>query len=184
MPEKITFCPECEALIPVNDPREGATIKCHKCDAELEIIATGPWVQESHSKKGFGEWLVLPQTELTKSPLDAPPRPAPSLDAPPRPGGRKAPSVETLDITLEPEPEPEPESEPDRLSASTIAGVTVIVSALLAALEDDFLPALERFFSDKILPILPEIVGLFCVCFSLLVLLVKLWQGIRAIVHK
>jgi alpha-aminoadipate carrier protein LysW len=38
-----TYCPECDAVISVNDPREGANIKCPECGVELEIIATDPF---------------------------------------------------------------------------------------------------------------------------------------------
>ncbi len=38
-----THCPNCDAVISVNNPREGAMIKCPKCDVELEIISTNPF---------------------------------------------------------------------------------------------------------------------------------------------
>ncbi len=39
-----TYCPDCDAVISVDDPREGAMIKCPECDMELEIISTDPFV--------------------------------------------------------------------------------------------------------------------------------------------
>ena len=38
-----TYCPDCDAVISVDDPREGAMIKCPECDMELEIISTNPF---------------------------------------------------------------------------------------------------------------------------------------------
>ena len=37
-----TYCPECDAVIKVNNPRIGAKIRCHDCDVELEVIETDP----------------------------------------------------------------------------------------------------------------------------------------------
>jgi lysine biosynthesis protein LysW len=37
-----TTCPECDAVIKVNNPRIGAKIRCHECNVELEVIATDP----------------------------------------------------------------------------------------------------------------------------------------------
>ncbi len=38
-----TYCPDCDAVISVDDPREGAMIKCPECDMELEIISLDPF---------------------------------------------------------------------------------------------------------------------------------------------
>jgi lysine biosynthesis protein LysW len=38
-----TYCPNCDAVISVSDPREGAMITCRECDQELEIISTRPF---------------------------------------------------------------------------------------------------------------------------------------------
>jgi len=37
-----TYCPECGAVISVDNPREGAMIQCPECGMELEIISTDP----------------------------------------------------------------------------------------------------------------------------------------------
>ena len=38
-----TYCPECDAVISVNNPREGATISCPECGEELEIVSADPF---------------------------------------------------------------------------------------------------------------------------------------------
>lgn len=38
-----TYCPNCDAVISVKRPREGAHIKCPECRVELEIISTDPF---------------------------------------------------------------------------------------------------------------------------------------------
>ena len=38
-----TYCPDCEAVISVGDPREGAMITCRECGTKLEIISTNPF---------------------------------------------------------------------------------------------------------------------------------------------
>jgi alpha-aminoadipate carrier protein LysW len=38
-----TYCPECDAVISMDHPREGAMIKCPECGEELEIISTDPF---------------------------------------------------------------------------------------------------------------------------------------------
>jgi alpha-aminoadipate carrier protein LysW len=38
-----TYCPNCDAVISVNNPREGVTVTCHECGTELEIISTNPF---------------------------------------------------------------------------------------------------------------------------------------------
>ena len=37
-----TYCPECDAVIKVNNPQIGAKIRCRECNVELEVIATDP----------------------------------------------------------------------------------------------------------------------------------------------
>jgi alpha-aminoadipate carrier protein LysW len=37
-----TYCPECEAVISVDDPREGGKVTCRECGTELEIISINP----------------------------------------------------------------------------------------------------------------------------------------------
>ena len=38
-----TYCPNCDADISVDNPRDGAQIKCPECGTELEIISTNPF---------------------------------------------------------------------------------------------------------------------------------------------
>ena len=38
-----TYCPDCDAVISVGNPREGAMIKCPECGVDLEIIAVDPF---------------------------------------------------------------------------------------------------------------------------------------------
>jgi len=38
-----TYCPNCDAVISVGNPRKGAMIKCSECDVELEIISINPF---------------------------------------------------------------------------------------------------------------------------------------------
>jgi lysine biosynthesis protein LysW len=38
-----TYCPGCDAVVSVQDPREGAMINCHECGAALEIISVDPF---------------------------------------------------------------------------------------------------------------------------------------------
>jgi lysine biosynthesis protein LysW len=38
-----TYCPECDAVISVDNPRVGAMIVCRECGKELEIIDTDPF---------------------------------------------------------------------------------------------------------------------------------------------
>ena len=37
-----THCPECDALIMVQNPKIGARIECPECNEELEVVATDP----------------------------------------------------------------------------------------------------------------------------------------------
>ena len=39
-----THCPNCDTLIKVDKPHEGAIISCPGCGVELEIISTDPFV--------------------------------------------------------------------------------------------------------------------------------------------
>ena len=38
-----TYCPSCDAVISVENPREGAMTTCRDCGMELEIISTDPF---------------------------------------------------------------------------------------------------------------------------------------------
>jgi alpha-aminoadipate carrier protein LysW len=37
-----TYCPECDAVITIDSPRDGARIKCPDCGVELEIVSSDP----------------------------------------------------------------------------------------------------------------------------------------------
>jgi len=36
-------CPQCDAVITVNQPRDGTRIMCPGCNVELEIVSTDPF---------------------------------------------------------------------------------------------------------------------------------------------
>lgn len=38
-----TYCPNCDSVIAVENPRIGAMIACRECGQELEIISTHPF---------------------------------------------------------------------------------------------------------------------------------------------
>jgi alpha-aminoadipate carrier protein LysW len=38
-----TFCPECDGVISVENPREGSTLRCPNCGEELEVISSDPF---------------------------------------------------------------------------------------------------------------------------------------------
>jgi lysine biosynthesis protein LysW len=38
-----TYCPNCDAVISVESPREGASITCRECGTELEVISVSPF---------------------------------------------------------------------------------------------------------------------------------------------
>ena len=37
------YCPECDAVISIDNPRDGAQIKCPECGVELEIVSSDPF---------------------------------------------------------------------------------------------------------------------------------------------
>ena len=38
-----TYCPNCDAVVSVEKPREGAMTRCRECDTHLEIISVDPF---------------------------------------------------------------------------------------------------------------------------------------------
>jgi lysine biosynthesis protein LysW len=38
-----TYCPNCDGMINVGNPRLGATLTCSGCDVELEVINVNPF---------------------------------------------------------------------------------------------------------------------------------------------
>ena len=39
----ITSCPECDAIISIDNPQDGTQFRCPECNVELEIISTDPF---------------------------------------------------------------------------------------------------------------------------------------------
>jgi len=37
-----TYCPNCDSVIVVKNPRQGSMIRCFECGVELEVIETNP----------------------------------------------------------------------------------------------------------------------------------------------
>lgn len=37
------YCPNCDAVVSVNKPEDGAKVRCNECRTELEIISTDPF---------------------------------------------------------------------------------------------------------------------------------------------
>lgn len=37
-----TYCPECDAEISIESPRDGIRIRCSECGTELEVISSDP----------------------------------------------------------------------------------------------------------------------------------------------
>jgi lysine biosynthesis protein LysW len=38
-----TYCPECDAVIGVQDPKIGYQFKCPECDVDLEVTSVDPF---------------------------------------------------------------------------------------------------------------------------------------------
>ena len=38
-----TYCPECDSVIAMDNPRDGAQLRCPECGVELEVISTDPF---------------------------------------------------------------------------------------------------------------------------------------------
>jgi len=51
-----THCPNCDAVIAMDRPREGAIITCPKCAVELEIIRTDPFVVDFTMDWEMEDW--------------------------------------------------------------------------------------------------------------------------------
>jgi len=51
-----THCPNCDATIAMDKPREGAIITCPKCAIELEIIRADPFVVDFTLDCQAEEW--------------------------------------------------------------------------------------------------------------------------------
>jgi lysine biosynthesis protein LysW len=51
-----THCPNCDAIIEVNKPREGDVIECPKCGVELEVVRTDPFIVDFLDDWQEDEW--------------------------------------------------------------------------------------------------------------------------------
>ena len=51
-----TYCPECDAIITIENPREGQMIKCGECGTELEIIETNPSFEVDYPFDDDEDW--------------------------------------------------------------------------------------------------------------------------------
>lgn len=51
-----TYCPNCDAVISVKKPSEGAYIKCLECGVELEIISTDPFEVDFPQDREYQDW--------------------------------------------------------------------------------------------------------------------------------
>ena len=51
-----THCPNCDAVINVDKPREGAILTCPACAIELEVIRTDPFVVDFTLDWQMEEW--------------------------------------------------------------------------------------------------------------------------------
>jgi lysine biosynthesis protein LysW len=38
-----TYCPNCDAVLSIENPRMGAMVRCRECDTELEVISINPF---------------------------------------------------------------------------------------------------------------------------------------------
>ncbi len=38
-----TYCPNCDAVLSIENPRIGAMVRCRECDTELEVISINPF---------------------------------------------------------------------------------------------------------------------------------------------
>lgn len=38
-----TYCPSCDAIVSVDNPRMGGMVTCRECGARLEVISTSPF---------------------------------------------------------------------------------------------------------------------------------------------
>jgi lysine biosynthesis protein LysW len=50
-----TYCPECDAVITIDDPELGALFKCPECEAELEVISSHPLDVYFHFEEEWGD---------------------------------------------------------------------------------------------------------------------------------
>lgn len=52
-----TYCPECDAVIAMDNPRDGAQLRCPECGVELEVISTDPFeVFFPYDEEWDGDW--------------------------------------------------------------------------------------------------------------------------------
>ena len=51
-----TRCPNCDGVIEVGKPREGAIIECPRCGVELEVVKKDPFVLDFLEDWQEDEW--------------------------------------------------------------------------------------------------------------------------------
>ena len=52
-----TYCPECDAVISMDNPRDGAQFRCPECNVELEVISTDPFeVYFTYEEEWDADW--------------------------------------------------------------------------------------------------------------------------------
>jgi lysine biosynthesis protein LysW len=52
-----SYCPNCDAVVSMDNPRVGAMIRCRECDVELEIVSTDPFEVDFPLDDGWDdEW--------------------------------------------------------------------------------------------------------------------------------
>lgn len=51
-----TYCPACDAVVSVDNPRTGGMVTCRECGAKLEIISTSPFEVDFPLEEDEWEW--------------------------------------------------------------------------------------------------------------------------------
>ena len=52
-----TYCPECDAVISMDNPQDGAQFRCPECNVELEVISTDPFeVYFTYEEEWDADW--------------------------------------------------------------------------------------------------------------------------------
>ena len=51
-----TYCPACDAVVSVDNPRMGGLVTCRECGAKLEVISTNPFEVDFPLEEDEWEW--------------------------------------------------------------------------------------------------------------------------------
>jgi len=51
-----TYCPACDAVVSVDNPRMGGLVTCRECGAKLEVISTSPFEVDFPLEEDEWEW--------------------------------------------------------------------------------------------------------------------------------